>query len=70
MSRRPGQPTNDNITVKAAEAIRKNGVGVKRAGVTPDEARAQEFNLKRIHKSHHHTLRNDTLDTNLQRAMA
>jgi len=40
------------------------------AGVTPDEARAPEFNLKRIHKSPHRTLRDDTLDTNLQRATA
>jgi hypothetical protein len=32
--------------------------------------RVPEFNLKRIHKSPHRTLRNDTLDTNLQRAMA
>jgi hypothetical protein len=44
--------------------------GVKLAGLTPDEARVPEFNLKRKYKSPHRTLRNDKLDTNLQRAMA
>jgi isocitrate dehydrogenase len=58
------------ITVEPAEAIRENGVGVKRAAVTPGEARVPEFNLKRIYKSPHRTLRNDTLHTNLQRPMA
>ena len=39
--------TDDQITVDAAEAIKKFGVGVKCATITPDEARVKEFNLKR-----------------------
>src|SRR6476660_5469234 len=50
--------TEDRITVDAAEAIKKYGVGVKCAGITPDEARVEEFNLKRMYKSPNGTLRN------------
>ena len=50
--------TEDQITVEAAEAIKRYGVGVKCAGITPDEARVKEFNLKRMYKSPNGTLRN------------
>ena len=50
--------TNDQVTVDAAEAIKRHGVGVKCANITPDEARVKEFNLKRMWKSSNGTLRN------------
>src|SRR5437764_1375413 len=50
--------TEDRITVDAAEAIKKYGVGIKCAGITPDEARVKEFNLKRMYRSPNGTLRN------------
>lgn len=50
--------TDDQITVDAAEAIRKYGVGVKCATITPDEARVEEFNLKRMYRSPNGTIRN------------
>jgi isocitrate dehydrogenase len=50
--------TNDKITIEAAEAIKKYGVGIKCAGITPDEARVSEFNLKHMYKSPNGTLRN------------
>src|SRR5690606_6824307 len=50
--------TNDQITVEAAEAIKKYGVGVKCATITPDEARVEEFGLKQMWKSPNGTLRN------------
>ncbi len=50
--------TEDRITVEAAEAIRKYGVGVKCATITPDEARVDEFNLKKMWKSPNGTIRN------------
>ncbi|WP_414473807.1 NADP-dependent isocitrate dehydrogenase [Microvirga sp. M2] len=50
--------TNDKVTVEAAEAIKKYGVGVKCATITPDEARVQEFNLKEMWKSPNGTIRN------------
>ncbi|OAO01169.1 NADP-dependent isocitrate dehydrogenase [Parasphingorhabdus sp.] len=50
--------TNDKITVDAANAIKKYGVGVKCATITPDEARVEEFNLKRMWKSPNGTIRN------------
>jgi len=50
--------TEDRITVEAAEAIKRWHVGVKCAGITPDEARVKEFNLKRMWKSPNGTLRN------------
>ena len=43
--------TDDKVTVDAAEAIKKHGVGVKCATITPDEARVKEFNLKQMWKS-------------------
>jgi isocitrate dehydrogenase len=50
--------TNDEVTVEAAEAIKKYGVGVKCATITPDEARVKEFNLKQMWKSPNGTIRN------------
>lgn len=50
--------TEDRITVESAEAIRKYGVGVKCATITPDEARVAEFNLKKMWKSPNGTIRN------------
>jgi isocitrate dehydrogenase len=50
--------TNDQVTVDAAEAIKHYGVGVKCAGITPDEARVEEFHLKQMWKSPNGTLRN------------
>jgi isocitrate dehydrogenase len=50
--------TDDEITVEAAEAIKKYGVGIKCAGITPDEARVEEFHLKRMYRSPNGTLRN------------
>src|SRR6516225_1183347 len=50
--------SDDRITVDAAEAIKKYGVGIKCAGITPDEARVSEFNLKRMYRSPNGTLRN------------
>ncbi len=50
--------TDDRITVEAAEAIRQHGVGVKCATITPDEARVEEFKLKKMWKSPNGTIRN------------
>ncbi len=50
--------TNDKITVDSANAIKKYGVGVKCATITPDEDRVKEFNLKKMWKSHNGTIRN------------
>ena len=50
--------TNDQITIEAAEAIQKYGVGVKCATITPDEARVSEFGLKRMYESPNGTIRN------------
>ncbi|QRM29197.1 NADP-dependent isocitrate dehydrogenase [Microvirga sp. VF16] len=50
--------TNDKVTVEAAEAIRKYGVGVKCATITPDEGRVEEFKLKEMWKSPNGTIRN------------
>ncbi|MEY4216927.1 MAG: hypothetical protein RLZZ68_1383 [Bacteroidota bacterium] len=50
--------TNDQITVDAAEAIKKYQVGIKCATITPDEARVKEFNLKSMWKSPNGTIRN------------
>ncbi|MGN6189072.1 MAG: NADP-dependent isocitrate dehydrogenase [Conexibacter sp.] len=50
--------TDDQITVEAAEAIKQFGVGVKCATITPDEARVEEFGLKRMYKSPNGTIRN------------
>ncbi len=50
--------TDDKVTVEAAEAIKKYGVGVKCATITPDEARVKEFNLKQMWRSPNGTIRN------------
>ena len=50
--------TDDQVTVDAAEAIKKHGVGVKCATITPDEARVKEFNLKQMWQSPNGTIRN------------
>ncbi len=50
--------TDDRVTVEAAEAIKKYGVGVKCATITPDEARVEEFHLKKMWKSPNGTIRN------------
>ncbi|WP_342642467.1 NADP-dependent isocitrate dehydrogenase [Rhodoligotrophos ferricapiens] len=50
--------TDDQVTVDAAEAIKRYGVGVKCATITPDEARVEEFKLKKMWKSPNGTIRN------------
>lgn len=50
--------TGDQVTIDAANAIKKHGVGVKCATITPDEARVKEFNLKEMWKSPNGTIRN------------
>ncbi len=50
--------TNDRVTVDAANAIKKFGVGVKCATITPDEVRVEEFNLKKMWRSPNGTIRN------------
>ncbi|HZV18825.1 MAG TPA: NADP-dependent isocitrate dehydrogenase [Sphingobium sp.] len=50
--------TDDQITIDSANAIKKYGVGVKCATITPDEARVTEFNLKHMWKSPNGTIRN------------
>ena len=50
--------TNDQITISSAKAIRKNGVGIKCATITPDEARVEEFDLKKMWRSPNGTIRN------------
>ena len=50
--------TDDKVTVEAAEAIKKHGVGIKCATITPDEARVEEFKLKKMWKSPNGTIRN------------
>src|SRR5579871_4238162 len=50
--------TDDQVTVDAAEAIKRVGVGVKCATITPDEARVKEFHLKKMWKSPNGTIRN------------
>tara|TARA_B100000902_G_scaffold221786_1_gene210767 strand:+ start:26 stop:1240 length:1215 start_codon:yes stop_codon:yes gene_type:complete len=50
--------TNDQITVDCANAIKKNGVGIKCATITPDEARVKEFGLKKMWRSPNGTIRN------------
>ena len=49
---------DDAVTVEAAQAIRRIGVGVKCATITPDEARVEEFGLKRMYRSPNGTIRN------------
>ena len=50
--------TNDQITVDAANAIKKYNVGIKCATITPDEQRVEEFSLNRMYKSPNGTIRN------------
>jgi isocitrate dehydrogenase len=50
--------TGDQVTIDAANAIKKVGVGIKCATITPDEARVKEFNLKKMWKSPNGTIRN------------
>ena len=50
--------TGDQITIDAANAIQKVGVGIKCATITPDEARVEEFNLKKMWRSPNGTIRN------------
>jgi isocitrate dehydrogenase len=50
--------TNDQVTVDAAEAIKRHGVGVKCATITPDAGRVKEFNLKEMWRSPNGTIRN------------
>jgi isocitrate dehydrogenase len=50
--------TDDKVTVEAANAIKKHGVGVTCATITPDEARVEEFKLKKMWKSPNGTIRN------------
>lgn len=50
--------TDDQVTIDAANAIKKFGVGIKCATITPDEARVKEFNLKQMWKSPNGTIRN------------
>jgi len=50
--------TDDQITVDSANAIKEYGVGVKCATITPDEARVEEFDLKRMYRSPNGTIRN------------
>ncbi|MBJ7577141.1 NADP-dependent isocitrate dehydrogenase [Devosia sp. MC532] len=50
--------TNDQVTIDAANAIKKHGVGIKCATITPDEQRVEEFGLKKMWKSPNGTIRN------------
>ena len=50
--------TEDRVTIDAANAIKEHGVGVKCATITPDEARVEEFGLKKMWKSPNGTIRN------------
>ena len=50
--------TDDQVTIDAAHAIREHGVGVKCATITPDEARVEEFELKKMWRSPNGTIRN------------
>ena len=50
--------TNDEITVEAAKAIKKFGVGIKCATITPDDNRVSEFKLKKMWRSPNGTIRN------------
>ncbi len=59
--------TDDGVTLEAADAIRRYGVGIKCATITPDEARVKEFGLKRMYPSPNGTIRN-ILDGTIFRA--
>lgn len=51
--------TDDKVTLDAAAAIKKYGVGVKCATITPDEARVVEYKLKKMYRSPNGTIRNE-----------
>src|SRR5258705_1879471 len=51
--------TDDQVTIDAANAIKRHGVGVKCATITPDEARVEEFGLKKMWRSPHRTNRHN-----------
>ena len=50
--------SSDQITIDSANAIKKHGVGIKCATITPDEARVKEFKLKKMWRSPNGTIRN------------
>lgn len=50
--------TDDQVTIDAAHAIKRHGVGIKCATITPDEGRVEEFGLKKMYKSPNGTIRN------------
>lgn len=50
--------TEDQVTIEAAKAVKRHGVGIKCATITPDEGRVREFNLKKMWKSPNGTIRN------------
>jgi len=58
LSMKSRDDTNDQITIDCAKAIKKNGVGIKCATITPDEARVEEFKLKKMWRSPNGTIRN------------
>ena len=60
--------TDDQVTIDSANAIQKYGVGVKCATITPDEARVEEFGLKKMWKSPNGTIRNILGGIDLPRA--
>ncbi|MDO5702790.1 MAG: isocitrate/isopropylmalate family dehydrogenase, partial [Lachnospiraceae bacterium] len=49
--------TDDRVTLEAAEAVKKYGVGVKCATITPNAARVEEYNLRKMYRSHNGTIR-------------
>src|SRR4026207_2188992 len=54
----PRDPPDDQVKIDAANAIKEHGVGVKCATITPDEARVEEFGLKKMWRSPNGTIRN------------
>src|SRR4051794_7529764 len=54
----PRDATNDQVTIEAANAIKRHGVGVKCATIPPDEARVEEFGLKKMWRSPNGPVRN------------
>ena len=58
LSMKSRDDTNDQITIDSANAIKKVGVGIKCATITPDEARVEEFSLKKMWRSPNGTIRN------------
>src|ERR1700689_2590878 len=58
LSGKSHDPTDDQVTIDAAHAIQRHGVGVKCATITPDEARVTEFGLKKMWRSPNGTIRN------------